>query len=302
MASCPSSKCSSCKESKDSSACGSCSSGGVPGVDPFAEQDKQISGALSRIKHKLFIMSGKGGVGKSSVTVNTAAALAAKGYKVGILDVDIHGPSVPGLLGIRSKGMEGSEEGGIDPVQFSDNLSIVSMDSLLQDKDTAVLWRGPKKTAAIRQFVADINWGDLDFLLIDSPPGTGDEHMTVLKTIPDALCVVVTTPQEVSLADVRKALNFLQVANGRVLGIVENMSGLACPHCGGEIDLFKKGGGRELAERRGLRFLGAIPLDLVTVVSADRGVPVVLLEEDSQAKKSFLELADNIVKAVQEDS
>lgn len=303
MASCSSSKCSSCKESKDSSACGSCSSAsGAPGADPFAEQDKLINGALSRIKHKLFIMSGKGGVGKSSVTVNTAAALAAKGYKVGILDVDIHGPSIPGLLGIRSKGLEGSEAGGIDPVRFSDNLSVVSMDSMLQDKDTAILWRGPKKTAAIRQFIADINWGDLDFLLIDSPPGTGDEHMTVLKTIPDALSVVVTTPQEVSLADVRKALNFLQVANGRVLGIVENMSGLACPHCGGEIDLFKKGGGRELAEKRELRFLGAIPLDLATVVSADRGVPVVLLEEDSQAKKSFLELADNIVNATREDN
>jgi Mrp family chromosome partitioning ATPase len=172
------------------------------------------------------------------------------------------------------------------------------MDSLLKDKDTAVLWRGPKKTAAIRQFVSDVNWGELDFLLIDSPPGTGDEHMTVLKTIPEALCVVVTTPQEISLADVRKAINFLQYANANVLGVVENMSGLACPHCGGEITLFKKGGGKELAERYGLEFLGSVPLDPATVVAADKGVPVVMLEEESHAKTGFLNLADNIIAAL----
>ena len=171
------------------------------------------------------------------------------------------------------------------------------MDSLLQDRDQAILWRGPKKSAAIRQFVADVKWGELDFLLIDSPPGTGDEHMTVLKTIPDALCVVVTTPQEVSLADVRKAVNFLQYANANVLGVVENMSGLICPHCSKEIDLFKKGGGEELAQHYGLRFLGAIPLDPATVVAADRGTPVVYLEGESPAKASFLALADAIASA-----
>lgn len=235
---------------------------------------------------------------KSSVTVNTAAALAARGFKVGILDVDIHGPSVPNLLGLNAS-LEPDERGGLlNPAQASENLFVVSMDSLLRDRNTAVLWRGPKKTAAIRQFISDVNWGDLDFLLIDSPPGTGDEHMTVLKTIPDALCVVVTTPQEISLADVRKAINFLQYAQANTLGVVENMSGLFCPHCGKEINLFKKGGGKELAEKYGLPFLGAIPLDPATVVSADRGVPVVMLEEDTYAKQGFLALADNIVKAV----
>ncbi|GFM35460.1 Mrp/NBP35 family ATP-binding protein [Desulfovibrio psychrotolerans] len=287
------------------SSCSGCSSSGAgqPGAEHKSSakqniQDALICSTLDKIRYKLFIMSGKGGVGKSSVTVNTAAALAARGYKVGILDVDIHGPSVPNLLGVTALGIEADRGGLLNPVQVNENLWLVSMDSLLKDKDTAVLWRGPKKTAAIRQFVSDVNWGDLDFLLIDSPPGTGDEHMTVLKTIPEALCVVVTTPQEISLADVRKAINFLQYANANVLGVVENMSGLACPHCGGEITLFKKGGGKELAERYGLEFLGSVPLDPATVVAADMGVPVVMLEGESHAKTGFLNLADAIVTAL----
>jgi len=287
------------------SSCSGCSSSGElqPGQSsgPSAKQtiqDEMILSTLNRIKYKLFIMSGKGGVGKSSVTVNTAAALASKGYKVGILDVDIHGPSVPKLLNACDIGIEADRGGLLNPAQVNENLFVVSMDSLLKDKDTAVLWRGPKKTTAIRQFVSDVNWGELDFLLIDSPPGTGDEHMTILKTIPEALCVVVTTPQEISLADVRKAINFLQYANANVLGVVENMSGLVCPHCEGEIELFKKGGGKDLAEKYGMEFLGGVPLDPATVVAADRGVPVVLLEEDSHAKKGFQNLADNIISAL----
>lgn len=285
------------------SSCSSCPSAGKgQGIAPsmeaaMATQDTQITSTLTKIRHKLFIMSGKGGVGKSSVTVNTAAALAARGFKVGILDVDLHGPSVPNLLGLTT-GIE-PDEGGkkLLPARYNDNLSVISMDSLLQDKNSAVLWRGPKKSAAIRQFISDVSWGELDFLLIDSPPGTGDEHMTVLKTIPEALCVVVTTPQEISLADVRKAVNFLQYAKANVLGVVENMSGLFCPHCHQEIELFKKGGGKALAERYGLKFLGAVPLDPATVVAADRGVPVVYLDEDCPAKKGFLALADAVASA-----
>ncbi len=287
------------------SSCSSCSSTKKSGCElkgkdaSICAQDSLISSTLDKIRYKLFIMSGKGGVGKSSVTVNTAAALAARGFKVGILDVDIHGPSVPNLLGL-SQGIEVDEVSKrMLPAAYSENLSVISMDSLLKEKDSAILWRGPKKTAAIRQFIAEVQWGELDFLLIDSPPGTGDEHMTVLQTIPDALCVVVTTPQEISLADVRKAINFLQYAKANVLGVVENMSGLFCPHCHNAIDLFKKGGGKELAERYGLKFLADIPLDPATVVAADRGVPVVFLEEDSPAKQGFLNLADAIDKASQ---
>ncbi|MDL2207327.1 Mrp/NBP35 family ATP-binding protein [Desulfovibrio sp. OttesenSCG-928-F20] len=282
----------------DGSGCASCSS--RPG-NPLAEQDAAITSTLGHIKHTLFVMSGKGGVGKSSVTVNIAAALALKGYKVGILDVDIHGPSVPNLLGLTELGLEMDANGEkLLPAEYMPNLHVISMDSLLQDKDTAIIWRGPKKAAAIRQFIADVAWGDLDFLVVDSPPGTGDEHMTLLKMIPQALSVMVTTPQEISLADVRKAINFLQHIKGRILGIVENMSGLACPHCGGHIDLFKKGGGKKMAESYGIPFLGAVALDPATVVAADTGRPVVLLEGESAAKRDFLAVGDAVIAACEQ--
>jgi len=284
-----------------SSNCSSCSSGGGGDKQTDAKlkiQDELISSTLAGIGHKIFVMSGKGGVGKSSVTVNLAAALAARGFKVGILDVDIHGPSVPTLLGLH--GILDVDRGSLMvPKKYNENLHVLSMESLLKDPDQAVLWRGPMKTSAIRQFISDVQWGELDFLLVDSPPGTGDEPMTVLKTIPDALCVVVTTPQEVSLSDVRKSINFLQYANANILGVVENMSGLVCPHCHKSIDLFKKGGGRDLAEKYGLEFLGEIPLDPATVIAGDMGTPVVLLEEDSFAKEAFLQLSDEVAKAAQ---
>ncbi|PIE69026.1 MAG: ATP-binding protein [Deltaproteobacteria bacterium] len=281
---------------------GSCPSSGKGSGTPNPSsmiQDQMISSTLSKIRYKLFVMSGKGGVGKSSLATNLAAALSARGFRVGLLDVDIHGPSVPHLLGI--KGLLDVDRGNIlKPKQYNDNLAVISMESLLKDPDQAVLWRGPMKTSAIRQFIADVQWGALDFLVIDSPPGTGDEPMTVLKTVPDALSVVVTTPQEISLADVRKSINFLQYAQANILGVVENMSGLICPYCQKEIDLFKKGGGKELADRYGLDFLGAIPLDPATVVAGDLGTPVVFLEEEVPAKKAFLALADTISTKAEE--
>jgi len=283
------SKSSSCSSKTPSSSCGG-------GDDKTAQQDKRISSALSRIKYKLFVMSGKGGVGKSSITVNLAAALARQGNKVGILDVDLHGPSVPRMLGL-SGNLEANEKGEVSPKDHSENLCVVSMESLLKDPDQAVLWRGPMKTSAIRQFISEVQWGELDYLVIDSPPGTGDEHMTVLRTIPDALCVVVTTPQEVSLADVRKAINFLQYAKANILGLVENMSGLICPHCHQSIDLFKKGGGEDLARKYGIEFLGAVPLDPVTVVAGDVGKPVVLMDEPSPVKDALMNLAATIDRA-----
>jgi Mrp family chromosome partitioning ATPase len=289
---------SACKSCAKSSTCGSKSSPDGCKDAKTQQQDERISSALSRIKYKLFVMSGKGGVGKSSITVNLAAALARKGHKVGILDVDLHGPSVPRMLGL-SGNLEANEKGEVAPKAYDENLFVVSMESLLKDPDQAVLWRGPMKTSAIRQFIGEVQWGELDYLVIDSPPGTGDEHMTVLRTIPDALCVVVTTPQEVSLADVRKAINFLQYAQANILGLVENMSGLICPHCSKEIALFKKGGGEELAKKYGIDFLGAIPLDPVTVVAGDVGRPVVLMDEPSPVKDALMTLADNIDTAAQ---
>ena len=258
-------------------------------------QDKALASNMSGVGHTLFVMSGKGGVGKSSVTVNMAVALAELGYKVGILDVDLHGPSVPRLLGLEGPVMA-DDSGKMQPVMWRDTMKVLSMDSFLQNRDTAVLWRGPKKTAAIRQFLTDVDWGELDFLLIDSPPGTGDEHMTVLDALPEALCVVVTTPQEVSLADVRKALDFLGHTEATVLGVVENMSGLVCPHCGGTVDVYGKGGGKALAEAYELPFLGAVVLDPAVVVAADRGVPAVQLEGDSPVKAQFMAIAREVAR------
>jgi Mrp family chromosome partitioning ATPase len=278
----------------DASGCVSCASRSE------SNQNARIALTLEHITYTLFVMSGKGGVGKSSVTVNVAVGLALKGFNVGILDVDIHGPSVSNLLGLGyGLGVNEAEEKLI-PVEYLPNLHVISIDSLLRDKNTAIMWRGPKKTAAIRRFLSDVQWGGLDFLVIDSPPGTGDEHLTILKTIPEALSIMVTTPQEISLADVRKAINFLQHARGKILGIVENMSGLCCPNCGSDIPLFKKGGGKTLAEQYDIPFLGAIALDPSTVVAADMGKPVILLKEHCAAKQDFLALTDAVAKAAQQ--
>lgn len=290
--------------SNASSSCSSCAGkntlGGIQDSpeSQMERQDRVIASTLSKIKYKLFVMSGKGGVGKSSVSTNLAAALAIKGYRVGLLDVDIHGPSVPHLLGLTGL-LDIDPHKGIQPKRYSENLAVVSMESLLKDPDQAVLWKGPMKTSAIRQFVSDVDWGELDFLVIDSPPGTGDEPMAVLKTVPDALSIVITTPQEISLADVRKSINFLQYVKANILGVVENMSGLICPHCAQKIDLFKKGGGEKLARKYSLAFLGAIPLDPATVVAGDLGRPVVMLDVDSPAKQALLELADKVVAAAE---
>ncbi|MFO7717205.1 MAG: Mrp/NBP35 family ATP-binding protein [Desulfohalobium sp.] len=259
-------------------------------------QDQLIASTLEKIKYKIFVMSGKGGVGKSSVAVNLAAGLGALGYQVGLMDVDIHGPSVPSLLGLSGQ-LETDRGRLLQPKRYNETLGVVSMQSLLQNENQAVLWRGPMKTTAIRQFISDVQWGELDFLVIDSPPGTGDEPMTVLRTIPDALSVVVTTPQQVSLTDVRKALNFLHHAKANILGLVENMSGVVCPHCAGQVDLFAKGGGRELAASESIPFLGEVPLDPASVIAGDRGTPVVLMDEDLPSKQALLRVAANVAEA-----
>ena len=257
------------------------------------QQDMVIRGALSRIKHQYLIMSGKGGVGKSSLAVNLAAALAGRGGKVGLLDVDLHGPSVPHMLGLQGRMTVGPDRSMI-PQMYSDNLAVVSIESLLDDRDDAVIWRGPKKLNAIRQFIADVAWGALDYLLIDSPPGTGDEPLAVAQNIPDAKAIVVTTPQEVSLADVRKSIRFLNKVGLEIAGLVENMSGFVCPHCGQATDLFGRGGGQLLAEALDINFLGAVPLDAGVVPAADRGEPYVLAAPDSDFSKAITRIASHL--------
>lgn len=274
-------------------ACAGCSS--APGGKIVVKARTSLEKTLTRIRHTLFVVSGKGGVGKSAVTVNLAVSLANQGYQVGILDVDMHGPSVPSLLGLDAH-VSARDEETLAPPRYKGNVAVVSMDSLLRDRDTAVIWRGPKKAAAINQFLSGVAWGNLDYLLIDSPPGTGDEHLAVLKAIPDAKSIMVTTPQEISLADVRKALHFLERVNAAVLGLIENMSGLSCPHCGGNIDLFSSGGGEALANAKHIPFLGRIPIDPAMLAAADRKQPIVDMPGEFPAKTAFAHIAGEVVR------
>nr|WP_244154330.1 Mrp/NBP35 family ATP-binding protein [Desulfospira joergensenii] len=226
---------------------------------------------LEKIKHSFIVMSGKGGVGKSSVSANLAVALANKGYKVGLMDIDIHGPDIPRMLGLREMiRINGNKK--MEPVSYSPNLSAVSIESLMPDKDTAIIWRGPVKHTAIRQFIGDVDWGPLDFLIIDSPPGTGDEPLTIANLIQDARAIIVTTPQEVALADVRKSIRFCREVDMEIFGLVENMSGFACPCCGRVLDPFGTGGGQRTAIEAGIPFLGKIPMDPAVVACGDAGI------------------------------
>ena len=232
----------------------------TPGDFERNAQDKLIADRMARVKRKILVMSGKGGVGKSTVAAYLALLLSKKGQKVGLMDVDLHGPSIARLMKVQG-GFDMSREGVVGPYAFSPQLSIVSLEMMLGEKDMAVIWRGPMKISAIRQFVSDIEWGDLDFLLVDSPPGTGDEPLTVAETIPDAEALIVTTPQEISLADVRKSINFCREVNMKILGVVENMSG----------QLFGRGGGEKMAREMDVPFLGRIPVDAKMVVAGDTG-------------------------------
>ena len=242
----------------------------TPGDFERGEQDKMIEANLARVGRKILVMSGKGGVGKSTVASYLALLLSMNGKKVGLLDVDLHGPTVARLMNVQG-GFDTAEEGVVRPYRFSDNLGIVSLEMILGDRDTAVIWRGPMKISAIRQFISDIEWGDLDYLIVDSPPGTGDEPLTVAQTIPDAEAIIVTTPQEISLADVRKSINFCRQVNMKILGVVENMSGLICPHCAKEVPIFGSGGGVKMAADMNVPILGQIPIDPEMVDSGDRG-------------------------------
>ena len=258
------------------------------------EEEVKVSKTLARIKNRILVFSGKGGVGKSTVAVNLALALSIRGKKVGALDVDIHGPNLAKMLGVEDKKMDISGE-GIKPVQVNENLKLVSMSFLIQDPDMPVIWRGPMKMKVIQQFLGDVEWGDLDWLIIDSPPGTGDEPLSVAQLIPATGAVIVTTPQEVSVLDSRKAVIFAMKLNLKVLGIIENMSGLACPHCGRQIDLFKVGGGELAAADLGVPFLGRIPIDPQIVISGDEGKPFADNRNDSEASRAFREIVEKIL-------
>ncbi|RLD96978.1 MAG: ATP-binding protein [Aquificota bacterium] len=265
-------------------------------------QEELLRSRLSKIKHRIMVMSGKGGVGKSTVAANLAWALAQKGFRVGLLDADIHGPNVPLMLGVEGRRLAMSPE-GIEPLEVGPGIKVVSMSFLLHDSDTPVIWRGPLKMGALRQFLSEVNWGDLDFLLVDLPPGTGDEPLSIAQLINKMDgSIIVTTPQDVALLDSRKSVNFSKRVSVPVLGIIENMSGLVCPHCGGVIELFKMGGGEKAARELGVPFLGRIPLDPRVVELGDEGKPLVEAAPDSLAAKAFQSIVEGVLEKVGEST
>jgi len=264
-------------------------------ANPQAQKEAQVKSALDRIKYKFIVMSGKGGVGKTSTTVNLSLALADLGHKVGVMDVDLHGPDVPRMLGLTGM-LDLGVNRKLNPISISKNLSVVSIESLTPTKDEAIIWRGPVKYSAIQQFIGDVEWGNLDYLLIDAPPGTGDEPLTVAQTIPDAKAIIVTTPQEVSLADVRKSINFCKTVNMEIFGLIENMSGFACPHCQSVIELFGSGGGEKTANAANISFLGKIPFDQEMVACGDAGVSFHQLHKDSPVSEGFTAVAKKMAE------
>ncbi|MDR7867766.1 MAG: iron-sulfur cluster carrier protein MrpORP [Sporomusaceae bacterium] len=261
-------------------------------------QDEKIGRFLSGVSHTLMFMSGKGGVGKSTTAVNAALFLSDLGYRVGLLDIDIHGPSVAGLLGL--KGMPLNIVGDkIQPFQMNENLRVVTFQGFLDNPDQPIIWRGPVKMGVILQLLADVDWGELDFLIIDSPPGTGDEPLTIAQRIPDCRAVIITTPQEIALADVRKSLNFCKQTNIRIMGIIENMSGFVCPTCGERHDIFKSGGGEKTAAQWGVPFLGRIPIDPGVVEAGDQGSGIV--KADSPAKSCLEDIVRRITENLKQE-
>lgn len=251
------------------------------------EEQNQIRLRMSRIKHKILVLSGKGGVGKSTVAANLAVSLSLAGKRVGLLDIDIHGPSIPKILNLEGKQLMSMAD-AIMPVPVSETLLVMSIGFMLRDKDDAVIWRGPMKYHMIKQFLKDVEWGQLDYLVIDSPPGTGDEPLSIIQLLekPDG-AVIVTTPQQVAISDVRKGVSFCRSLNLPVFGVIENMSGFTCPQCGHITDIFKTGGGERMAREMGIPFLGKIPIDPQIVDACDSGHPYIQKYQNSSVANSF---------------
>ena len=279
--------------------CSSCATAGTcsdakPGLPPKADID---------VKHVIMVLSGKGGVGKSTVSVNLASALSSHGFKTGLLDLDMHGPSIPKMLGIESHKLAMVDD-KIEPVRVTGSFSVISMAFLLPDTSTPIIWRGPMKISAINQFLTDVNWGHLDYLVVDLPPGTGDEALTIAQLAPNVRgAVIVTTPQDVATLDSKKAIKFIEKLGLPVIGIIENMSGMICPHCGTEIDLFGKGGGKKMAEEFSVPYLCAIPLDIEMRKAGDEGRPFIIRRSpDDKSNPTWASvdaIMENLIKVIE---
>ncbi len=259
------------------------------------QQEKRLNDNMNKIKHKLIVISGKGGVGKTTVAVNLAYGLAMNKHKVGILDVDIHGPNIAKMLGVEGSKLVGSQSGEIEPIEVLPNLKAVSIAFMIDSPDKPIIWRGPLKMITIKQFLSDVSWGELDYLIIDSPPGTGDEPLSVCQLIPDIDgAVIVTTPQDVAILDSRKSVLFAQTLKMKVIGIIENMSGFVCPYCKKKIDLFKSGGGEKSAKELKVPFLGRIPIEPEIAASGDSGNPFINSTKDTETNR----VMERIIKKV----
>lgn len=275
-----------------SSNCQTCNQTGTCSEEEKESHERaRLEATMALVKHKFMVLSGKGGVGKSSVAVNLAVTLSQQGFEVGIMDADIHGPNIPKMMGVEEKHLVGNQD-GLMPIKTKSGVKVMSMAFLLRDKDDAIIWRGPLKHSLIKQFLSEVFWGSLDYLIIDLPPGTGDEALSTAHLIKDVDgAVIVTTPQDVALLDSRKSITFCRQLHIPHIGVVENMGGFTCPHCNKAIDIFKIGGGEKAAQEMGVPFLGRIPLDPEMVISSDNGVPFVHKHPDSKAAEAFRQIA-----------
>ncbi len=271
----------------DCAACASKGSCSTPKEDP-------VKPTLERIKHVFVVLSGKGGVGKSTVAANLALGLRLRGQAVGLLDVDVHGPSIPKILGLQGQRAMGDGEKLI-PLETAEGLKVMSTGLILEKEDEPIVWRGPLKAGVIKQFIGEVRWGDLDYLIVDCPPGTGDEPLSICQLIPSAEAILVTTPQQVATLDVSKSITFCNQLGLRIAGVIENMSGFTCPHCGTFTPIFKTGGGEALAKRYGLPFLGKLPIATEIGESGDEGKPFVAAHPDTPAAKAFMAAVDNLL-------
>ena len=260
-------------------------------------EQEQIKQNIKHIKHKILVLSGKGGVGKSSIAVNLAVWLSMQGKNVGLLDVDIHGPSIPKLLNLEGSKLQGVEN-KIEPIVYSDTLKVMSIGFLIQDENAALIWRGPMKHNVIKQFVSEVSWGDLDYLIVDCPPGTGDEPLSIVQLLGKADgAVVVTTPQQLAVTDVKKCITFCRQLNLPILGVIENMNGFVCPHCNQRTDIFGGDGGRQMAKDFNVPFLGSVPIDPKMVPAADLGKPFIYYNNQSPAAQALNNAFEPLLKS-----
>ncbi len=290
-------------EGKSCSDCssGSCSAKGKKQGETDQEfmERQELQRQLCQIKNKIVVLSGKGGVGKSTVSANLALSLAARGKMTGLMDVDIHGPSIPRILGLEGFPIEALQE-KLVPATVGDRLKVMSIGLLLRNKEDAVIWRGPMKMGVIKQFLKDVHWGELDYLIVDSPPGTGDEPLSVVQLMEDLDgAVIVTTPQDLSVIDVRRSIQFCRTVKLPVLGVIENMSGFICPHCGKTTEIFKSGGGEQMAREMNVPFLGRIPLDPEIARACDEGKPYITAFAESESAKAFAAALDPMIEKME---